>query len=163
MLDKIRPSTNYTNLSQVVTQRTALETQKALEKEQRDKYASRKAPFATFDIHTTSGTVAAVLAMLVGVGLKMNERHRTIKRLKHVLSEESKHPKGSAFIGYAKQDLKDAMSLMGRLAYGYNLLAAGIVPGMGVGVIVNGLDYLWAEYRGEHEKKSSSNTISKSE
>jgi hypothetical protein len=156
MLEKIRPSTNYTNLSQVVTQRTAIETQKALEEEKRDKYASRKSPLATFDIHTTSGTVAAVLAMLLGVGLQMNERHRTIKRLRDVLNEEADHPKGSAFIAYAKQDLKDAKSLMGRLTYGYKLLSAGIVPGMGVGVIVNGLDYLWAEYRGEQEKKSKS-------
>ncbi|MFN7310660.1 MAG: hypothetical protein ACK5T0_04740 [Vampirovibrionales bacterium] len=156
MLEKIRPSTNYTNLSQVVTQRTAIETQKALDAEKRDKYASRKSPLATFDIHTTSGTVAAVLAMSAGVALQMNERHKFIQRLQHVLSEEKKHPKGTAFIAYARQDLKDATSLFGRLAYGYRLLSAGIVPGMGVGVIVNGLDYLWAEYRGEHEKKSKS-------
>jgi hypothetical protein len=153
MLDKIRPATNYTNLSQVVTQRTAIETRQAFEEEQRQKFASQKAPLATFDIHTTSGTIAAVLAMLAGVGLRINERHKFIQLLKHVLSEEDKHPSGSAFIGYARQDLKDATSFMGRLAYGYNLLAAGVVPGMGVGVIVNGLDYLWAEYRGKHEKK----------
>ena len=155
MLDKITPSTNYTTLSQRVTQRTAIQTQQAFEAERREKYASRKSPLATFDIHTTSGTIAAVLAMLAGVGFKMNERYRTIQRLKHVLSEEAKHPKGSAFIGYAKQDLKDATSLLGRFAYAYNLLSAGIVPGMGVGVIVNGLDYLWAEYRGEHKKQAA--------
>jgi len=154
MLEKYRLPTNYTNLSQVVTQRMVIQTHQSLEEQKRIKTATRKSPLAPFDIHTTSGTVAAVVAMLVGASLKINERHKFIRGLEEALQKEIENPSHTPFIPYAQQHLKDATSLLGRLAHGYNVLAAGIVPGMGVGVIVNGLDALWDEFRGEQKKKA---------
>jgi hypothetical protein len=161
MLEKLRPTSTYTNLSQMVTQRMVIQTRQSLEEQKRAKSASRKSPLATFDIHTTSGTVAAVVAMLVGASLKINERHKFIRGLEEALRKEAENPTNTPFIPYAKQHLKDATSLLGKLAHGYNVLAAGIVPGMGVGVMVNGLDALWGEYRGEREKKSQSKKMSR--
>jgi hypothetical protein len=155
MLDKVRPSQTYADVSQLVTQRVLVDTQKKLEVAERKQHASKKEPLAPFDIHNGPGTWSALIAMFIMVTLVISERRTMIQECKTILADPQSTLKRST-----ARHLKSATSFLGRSIFGMNILAKGIVPGMGVGVFVNGItDIIEEEQRHRHSNKQNRQKI----
>ncbi len=154
MLESSRLSPVYKDVSQVVTQRTTLNTQQAIEEEKEKSRLSRSHPLATFNIETSAGSMAAILGVLVGLVLQLKERHNTIQRIRHVMQVHPLEKNSPPFIQYAYEDYKAHTSLQGKMVFAFKLISSGIVPGISIGLLVNGVMRTWQEYQSLQSKKN---------
>jgi hypothetical protein len=147
MLESIRLSPIYKDVSQVVTQRATLNTQQSLEEEKEKTRLSRQHPLATFNIETAAGNIAAILGVLVGLTLQIKERHNLIQRLRHVMKVHPLEKNSPPFIQYAYEDYKAHTTFQGKMVFAFKLMSSGIVPGISLGLLVNGVMRMWQEYQ----------------
>jgi hypothetical protein len=155
MLESAHLSPIYKDVSQVVTQRTMLNTQQAIEEEKEKSRLSRTHPLATFNIETSAGNIAAILGVLVGLILQLKEHHNLMQRLKHVMKVHPLEKTSPPFIQYAYEDYKAYTSLQGKMVFAFKLISSGIVPGISIGLLVNGVMRMWQEYQSLKSEKNT--------
>jgi hypothetical protein len=163
MLKSAQFSPTYLGVSQLVSQRETTETKNKLAKEVKAKEVTPLHPLATFNITTIPGTIGAFAGVSVALGLALNERRWDINKIKDLQREFSSPVQQSIYVREQLKRLVHLESFTGKATFLFFLVSRSIVPGLGCGVLLNGLAKLYGEYceRAQHRKEQKKDDLAK--